>query len=134
MREIKAGMRLEWRREITEDDVRRFTQVSGDAGAHHIEPDAQGRVLAQGLLTATLPTKLGGDLNFIAREMKFEFLRPVYSGDGLHCLGIVDAVVAQPKRLKVSFSFEVANQHGKIVMKGSSTGMILRPREKGGGS
>lgn len=126
MREIKAGVRLEWRREITEEDVRRFTEISGDAGAHHVEKDAQGRLLAQGLLTATLPTKLGGDLNFLARTMTFEFLRPVYAGDTLICAGAVDSVVPQPKRFKVRFSFEVSNQHGKVVMKGAAAGMILR--------
>src|SRR5438128_23523 len=110
MREIRPGMKLEWRRKITPEDVRRFTEVSGDAGVHHVEPDAQGRLFAQGLLTATLPTKLGGDLNFIGRESTFEFLRPVYSGDALTCLGEIDSVVEQPRRFKVTFSFEVSNQ------------------------
>ena len=38
-----------------------------------------------GLLTATLPTKIGGDINFIAREMIFKFHRPVFSGDTVRC-------------------------------------------------
>ena len=41
--------------------------------------------MVQGLLTATLPTKVGGDWNYIAREMNFEFLRPVFTGDTIRC-------------------------------------------------
>lgn len=126
VKELKAGMKIEWRRAISEEDVRRFAELSGDRGAHHLNPDEQGRLMAHGLLTATLPTKLGGDLDFIAREMRFEFLRPVYAGDTLECRGLVDSVIEQPKRLKVAFSFEVVNQHAKPVMKGSSSGMILK--------
>jgi hypothetical protein len=38
-------------------------------------PDEHGRLMAHGLLTATLPTKIAGDMNFIARQMTFEFHR-----------------------------------------------------------
>ena len=41
--------------------------------------------MVHGLLTATIPTKIGGDMNFIAREMKFQFYRPVFAGDTIGC-------------------------------------------------
>jgi 3-hydroxybutyryl-CoA dehydratase len=126
MAELKPGARHEWRRLITEEDVLRFTELSGDRGAHHVEKDARGRVMAHGLLTATLPTKIGGDLNYMARTMFFEFLKPVYSGDELVCHGLVESVVAQSTRYKVSFSFEIKNQAGETVLKGRSAGMILK--------
>lgn len=85
--------------------------------------------MAHGLLVASLPTKLGGDLNFIARSMKFEFLGPVYAGDELTCRGLVDSVIAQSSRFKVGFSFTVTNQKGAVVMKGASFGMIARPSD-----
>ena len=124
--DLKAGSSFQWQRLITEEDVRKFSEISGDKGIHHVEPDENGRLLAHGLLTASLPTKVGGDLNFIAREMRFEFLRAVYSGDTLTCSGVVDSIVPQPKRFKVEFSFEVKNQLVKIVLKGTTSGMILR--------
>lgn len=52
---------------------------------HHITPDEQGRLVVQGLLTSTLPTKVGGDHNLLARKMNFEFLRPVYTEDTIIC-------------------------------------------------
>ena len=41
--------------------------------------------MVHGLLTATLPTKIGGDLNLIANEMIFRFHRPVFAGDTIRC-------------------------------------------------
>ena len=129
---LRAGTRMEWSRTFTEDEVRKFAELSGDKGVHHVKPDAQGRLMAHGLLTATLPTKLGGDLNFIARTMEFEFLRPVYAGDALVCAGLVDDVVAERKRLRVTFSFSVNNSKGKTVMKGVSSGVIYPASEPAG--
>ena len=123
---IKAGDTFQWRRAITEEDVRAFAALSGDQGAHHTRPDALGRLMAHGLLTATLPTKLGGDLNFMARAMQFEFLLPAYSGDTLICDGTVDSLITQSQRYKVRFSFVVANQKGEVLMKGTSAGMIKK--------
>lgn len=129
IREIKAGDRIEWKRSFTEADVRRFAELSGDKGAHHVSPDGQGRLLVHGLLTATLPTKLGGDMDFLARTMSFEFLRPAYAGTLLTCLGLVERAEPRPGRLKVAFSFAVTDDSGELVMKGKSAGIILTKRD-----
>lgn len=123
---VKAGARIDWSRAVTDEDIVRFAELSGDKGAHHLERDGQGRLMAHGLLTATLPTKLGGDLDYMARTMHFEFFKPVYGGDVLTCRGLVESVVAQTTRLKVKFAFEVVNQRGEVVMKGTSAGQILK--------
>ena len=82
--------------------------------------------MAHGLLTATLPTKLGGDMNYIARTMNFEFVKAVYAGDELTCVGTVVSAIAQSVRYKVSFAFEIKNQDGEIVLRGTTAGQILR--------
>lgn len=82
---LAVGKKIRFERLFTKKDVEIFTQVSRDEGDHHIEPDEEGRLIVQGLLTATLPTKVGGDYNVLARTMNFEFLRPVYTGR-YHCL------------------------------------------------
>lgn len=122
---LKAGLELTWKRHITEADIEGFAALSGDRGAHHLQRDGQGRLMAHGLLTATLPTKLGGDLDFMARTMRFDFQRPVYSGDILTCKGTVASVVRQTRRLKVRFLFEIVNQRAEVVLKGESQGQIL---------
>ena len=67
------------------DDVDAFANVTGDDQDRHTSPDAEGRRLVQGLLTASLLTDVGGDLEMLARSMEFHFLRPVYAGDTLRC-------------------------------------------------
>src|ERR1700730_8407471 len=76
---------LSCERTFTEEDIRLFARFSGDEGEHHLEPDEHGRLMVHGLLTATLPTKIGGDMNFIARELTFRFHRPVFAGDTIRC-------------------------------------------------
>src|SRR5258706_6570080 len=86
---MKVNDTVSWQRTFTEDDIRLFNRISGDEGVHHVTPDEQGRLMVHGLLTATVPTKIGGDMNFIAREMKFQFHRPVFAGDTVRCEVIV---------------------------------------------
>ena len=82
---MNTGDKISSQRTFTEDDIRLFNKVSGDQGVHHVTPDEQGRLMVHGLLTATVPTKIGGDMNFIAREMNFQFHRPVFAGDTIAC-------------------------------------------------
>lgn len=124
--EFAKGMTFSVSREVTADQIRAFAELSGDTGRHHMEPDAKGRLMAHGLLTATLPTMLGGKLNFMAREMHFEFLKGVYAGDSLACLGTVESAELKPLSWRVAFRFEIRNQAGELVMRGSSAGVILR--------
>jgi 3-hydroxybutyryl-CoA dehydratase len=121
---MQVGETLAWERTFTEEDIRLFSRISGDEGVHHVTPDADGRLMAQGLLTATLPTKLGGDLNFIAREMTFQFLRPVFAGDTVRCEVTVLEVEPNERYLRLAFAFACRNQHGKDVLTGETRGVI----------
>lgn len=127
---IKAGDVLRWSRKITNSDIRRFAELSEDQGAHHLEADAQGRLMAHGLLIASIPTKLGGDVNFIARSMHFDFLKPAYSGETLECTGTVETALRKPGRTKVRFLFKVTNENGDLVMKGVSAGVVYDQEPK----
>lgn len=118
------GEVISWQRTFTEEDIRLFAKLSGDEGEHHLVPDEQGRLMAHGLLTATLPTKIGGDLNFIAREMTFRFHRPVFAGDTIFCE--VELVEVEPDEqfVRVASKWVCRNQHAKEVMTGEARGVI----------
>ena len=121
---MQIGDVISWTRTFTEEDIRLFARFSGDEGEHHLAPDEQGRLMAHGLLTATLPTKIGGDLNFIAREMTFQFQRPVFSGDTILCeVTLVDLEPGEEFTRVVS-RWVCRNQHGKEVMTGEARGVI----------
>ena len=120
---MKAGDIFTWERTFTLDEVMAFGQLSGDQGQHHVEEDEHGRVMVQGLLTASIGTKIGGDLNYIARDMHNEFIRPVFTGDTITCELEITKVESEGCK-KVEMEFVYRNQEGKEVLLGSSRGII----------
>ncbi|TWI56165.1 hotdog domain-containing protein [Halalkalibacter nanhaiisediminis] len=122
---LKVGDIIKFERIFTVEDVELFTKVSGDEGTHHITPDQQGRVVIQGLLTATLPTKVGGDHNVLARKMSYEFLRPVFTGDTILCEVKIERFEKQGDRTHITATFVCQNQHEKDVLSGYFSGVIL---------
>ena len=123
---IKPGAVFVKERAFTPEDVRDFGRVSRDLGVHHVQPDAQGRVMLQGLLTATLATEIGGDLDFLAAEMLLRFLRPVFSGDLIRCEARIDSHSEDEKRISLVIGVSMKNQNGKEVMQGTIRGVILK--------
>lgn len=121
---MKVGDVISWERSFTEDDIRVFGKFSGDEGTHHLRPDEKGRLMVHGLLTATLPTKIGGDINFIARELVFRFHRPVYSGDTVRCEVTILELTEASDYKGLKSSWICRNQHGKEVMSGEADGII----------
>lgn len=124
---MKIGDIITFERTFTAKDVELFTEVSCDEGVHHITPDDQGRLVIQGLLTATLPTKIGGDANVLARTMNFEFIRPVFTGDTIKCEVEIQSYEWEEskKRTSIGTTFTCKNHGGKEVLKGSFAGVIL---------
>jgi acyl dehydratase len=86
------GTTLRYERTFTVEEVEAFADLSEDRGEHHRRPDEQGRLLVHDLLTVTMPTKIGGDLDVLAREMTFDFHRPVCTGQRIGCEVTPDAV------------------------------------------
>lgn len=123
---LKVGDIITFERTFTVRDVELFIEISGDEGIHHKTPDEQGRLVIQGLLTATLPTKVGGDNNVLARTMNFEFLRPVFTGDTIICEVKIEKYARQENnRTAIIASFSCKNQKEKEVLKGDFSGVIL---------
>lgn len=124
MQRMEIGTTFQYTRTFLREEILRFAEFSGDRGIHHIRED--GKIIAHGLFVATLPTKLGGDLNFLAKSMTFQFLEPVYEGDTVVCTGRVEKAIEQKLRIKYLLSFTCVNQDGKTVMTGNSSGHIWK--------
>lgn len=123
---LKVGEIITFERTFTVEDVELFTRISGDEGIHHLTPDEQGRLVVQGLLTATLPTKVGGDHSVLARTMNFEFSRPVFTRDTIICEVKIEKYERQENnRTAIIASFSCKNQHDKEVLRGNFAGVIL---------
>lgn len=121
---MEVGDTLSWKRTFTEEDISLFARLSGDEGEHHLVPNEAGRLMAHGLLTATLPTKIGGDLNLIARELVFRFHRPVFAGDTIECVVTLTSAEPGDGFMSVVSEWSCTNQHGKEVMTGGGSGII----------
>lgn len=126
--QLEVGAEYTYEKTISDDDIKAFAHASGDHGTHHLERDSQGRLIAHGLLTATLPTKIGGDLDYMAKTMHFDFTRPVFGGDRLTCTGRVASLTKKTGRIKVGFEFLITNQKGEQVLKGSTLGVIYEKK------
>ncbi|MEH7781433.1 MaoC family dehydratase N-terminal domain-containing protein [Bacillus safensis] len=123
---LNVGDVLQFERTFTKEDVEIFTKVSKDEGDHHLNPDEVGRLVVQGLLTATLPTKVGGDYNVLARTMNFEFLRPVFTGDTISCEVTIEKLEKKNNgRTSIFATFLCTNQNEKQVLSGNFAGIIL---------
>lgn len=113
-------------RTFTREDVEAFAALSGDDGAHHVEPDEAGRVVVHGLLLAVLPTQVGGDRDFLATTMTYEFHRPVRTGEEVTCEVTTDSVAERADRYEIASSAVCRNEAGDVAMTAGFEGITWR--------
>jgi acyl dehydratase len=119
---VVQGAVFEYRRAFSRAEILAFADLSGDHGEHHVHGD---RLMAHGLLVASIVTKIGGDLNYISQEMLLRFEAPVYEGEEvtgrITLTGVID------KRLRKKIEMECNLFKGDVpVVSGTSYGQILR--------
>lgn len=110
-------------RTFTVEDVRQFAELSGDTQPRHTDPDGEGRLMVHGLLTATLPTKIGGELEVLAHTMEFDFVAPVYTGQRVTCRWTNDRVETREDRYEVSVTIVCETGDG-VVLRGRIEGVV----------
>jgi acyl dehydratase len=113
-------------RTFTVEEVRRFAEVSEDRQPRHTEKDEDGRLMVHGLLTATLPTKIGGDLEVLAKTMEFEFVQPVYTGETVTCVWTNESVEESDDRYDLTVGVVCENDDGDTVLTAEIEGVVLK--------
>ncbi|SEH16941.1 Acyl dehydratase [Natronorubrum sediminis] len=113
-------------RTFTVEDVQQFGELTGDDQSRHTEPDENGRVMVQGLLTATLPTKLGSDNDVLASTMELDFRRPVFTGERITCRSTYDTVVERDDRYEFTSDVVCENDDGDTVLTTTTEGLIWK--------
>ncbi|MFB6071328.1 MAG: hotdog domain-containing protein [Halanaeroarchaeum sp.] len=113
-------------RTFTVDDVRQFGELTGDDQSRHTETDETGRVMVQGLLTATLPTKLGSESEVLASSMDIDFRRPVYTGDPITCRSTFERVREREDRYEITTDVVCENGDGETVLTSTNEGLIWK--------
>lgn len=120
------GEVLTHERIFTVEDVRNFGRITGDEQSIHTEPDAKGRLVVQGLLAGSLMTKIGGDLNYIARTMELEFRQPVRTGESITCECTMESIAEHDDRYLLEIDVDFLNDREETVIDGQSTGLIWK--------
>jgi len=114
------GAKVAFTRTLTEADVALFIGTTWDVNPLHTdELYCQATPFAHrivpGLLTASLLTHLGGLWAFLATEMHFYFVAPVYVGDSITAQAEVAAIDADLGA--VTLRCWCTNQTGKEVLR-----------------
>lgn len=122
------GETVTFERTFTVADVEEFGELSGDDQARHTEPDEDGRVMVQGLLTATMPTKIGADREMLAHTLDLEFHRPVFTGERITCTSTVTDVVERADRYEVGGETVCENEAGEAVLTADVEGVVWKER------
>jgi 3-oxoacyl-[acyl-carrier protein] reductase len=132
---IKVGDREELVRVITEADIRKFVEMTGDDNPLHVDREfAEATpfkdVVVHGMLGASfistvIGTKLPGPgALWIAQNL--EFLLPVRLGDELT---VSCTVLKKHERERLlELETRIANQNGQTVLKGQGKVMVLAPK------
>ena len=116
---------------FSQGEVREFAEASADRGKQHITPDAQGPLVVHGLLMGTLPTMVGGQLNFLTREMTRELVRPVFTGKAVRCGVVLTRRDPSTDRIRLAAGWECVNDAHVTVMRGRASGIVRSPAPPG---
>jgi len=125
--EFRVGDRATFTKTFTEDDVRRFAELTGDAHPAHVDGDyarqsRYGKPVVQGMLTAGLLSTTNGLLlgipGAISIEQNVRFLRPVFLGDTI--TATTEVVRLIPERRWLRCRTTCTNQHGEEVLVGDA--------------
>lgn len=120
-----VGEKFGFRRTLTEADVALFIGVTWDVNPYHTD-DSYARAsrfqkrIVPGLLTASMLTHLGGLWAFLATDMRFEFLAPVFIGDTVSAE--VEVIEADEARGWVRLRCRSVNEENQEVLRADIRG------------
>ena len=130
--EIKVGDSFAKSREVTDELVRKFAEVSGDYNPIHLDEEFAkttrfGRRIAHGMLSgAFISAVLGYELTerkivYLSQTMKFT--APVYIGDTVTTTSTVKSI-REDKNI-LTMETVCTNQKGETVVTGEAVLMVL---------
>jgi acyl dehydratase len=130
--DFEPGQHVTFTKTFTEDDVRRFNEITGDVNPLHVDESFAastkfGRRVLHGMLTASILSTIVGMLlpgpGAIYRSQTITFLRPVHIGDTVTAHFVVRSVDRARHRLQIDSWIE--NEAGERVLEGTcETGLL----------
>ena len=132
MNDLKLGDQFSTSREVTDEVIRNFADVSGDFNPIHLDEEFAkttrfGKRIAHGMLSgAFISAVLGNEFRerkivYLSQTMKFT--APVFIGDTVTATGTITNI-REDKNI-VTLETICTNQNGETLVKGEAAVMIL---------
>ena len=114
-----VGEKASFTRTLTDADAALFIGATWDVNPFHTddvfaEQTRFGRRIVPGLLTASLLTHIGGLWNFLATEMTFSFVGPVYMGDTV--TAVIEITELDEAKRWCRLQGTITNRAGEVVL------------------
>ncbi len=131
--DFEPGQHASFRKTFTDEDVRRFIEITGDTNPLHVDDmfaarTRFGRRIVHGMLAASLFSTMVGTLlpgtGAIYRSQTIRFLLPVHPGDTVTAHFVVRSVDRARHRLEIDAWIE--NEAGEHVIEGTCEAGLLR--------
>lgn len=131
--DFSPGQHASFTKTYTDDDVRRFIEITGDVNPLHVDDAFAastrfGRRVIHGMLTASIFSTMVGMLlpgtGAIYRSQTLTFLRPVHVGETVTAHFVVRAVDRAKHRLTIDAWIE--NAAGERVVEGECEAGLLK--------
>lgn len=132
------------KRTVTEDDIMKFAELSGDDNRIHTDPEFSkttsfGKQVAHGLLGLSIASGLAWQTGILDgtiilwREItEWKFVKPIFIGDTIYTELETVATKALPRigGGSVTIKLEVKNQNGEVCHRGSWNLLVMsKPKE-----
>jgi 3-hydroxybutyryl-CoA dehydratase len=137
--DFEVGQHVTFTKTFTEDDLRRFIEITGDVNPLHVDDGFAaatpfGRRVLHGMLTASIFSTMVGMLlpgtGAIYRSQTLKFLLPVHVGETVTAHFVVRAIDRAKHRLEIDAWIE--NEAGQRVIEGVCEAGLLRVPDAGG--
>jgi 3-hydroxybutyryl-CoA dehydratase len=131
--DFEVGQHVTFTKTFTEDDLRRFIEITGDVNPLHVDDDFAagtpfGRRVLHGMLTASIFSTMVGMLlpgtGAIYRSQTLTFLLPVHLDETVTAHFVVRSIDRAKHRLEIDAWIE--NAAGEHVIEGTCEAGLLR--------
>ncbi len=130
--ELNIGQQFSTTREVTDELVRKFADVSSDHNPIHLDEEFAkttrfGRRIAHGMLSgAFISAVLGNEfkgLKIVYLSQTMKFTAPVYLGDTVTATATITNI--RGERGIVTLETNCTNQNGELLVKGEAAVMVM---------
>jgi len=128
--EFEVGMQREFSKIFNQAETEQMADLIGDHNPFHfnggfIQKTRFKKPIAHGLLIGGMICHFGGDIfpgpGYLAENMSFSFIKPVFFGERIRAIGTVSAVDKIRKRL--TFEMRCYNENNELVLEGNVVGI-----------